>query len=267
MTYLDRIVAHPALRGRTASELGCTLPDPKGLVEFDETPDSRAALAARGIRVRGPVHDNRFLIHADCEYSEIRVHSHAPGNVVVIGKSQSLSAEITLDVSNNTVIFGEKSSRSARKIHLNIRRNGSLFLMGREQSINDSNILIEGPERLVAVGDECLFSWDVHLRTTDSHAIFEMSDRPEQINPPRDVIISPFVWLGEGVIVNKGNVVGVGSVVGQRSVVTKSIPAFCVAVGVPARIVRRNTTWTPHSRPTAEQMRHAIELRKAHMPG
>ena len=46
-------------------------------------------------------------------------------------------------------------------------------------------------------------------------------------------------WLGHGVIVMNGVTVGHGAVIGAGAVVTKDIPPFAIAVGVPARIVRQ----------------------------
>jgi len=55
----------------------------------------------------------------------------------------------------------------------------------------------------------------------------------------QDVVLKKGCWLGGGVIVLPGVVIGKNSVVGAGSVVTKSIPDFCVAVGNPAKIIKR----------------------------
>lgn len=59
------------------------------------------------------------------------------------------------------------------------------------------------------------------------------------------VIIEDNVWLGENVTVLPGVTIGFGSVIGAGSVVTRSIPPKCVAVGSPARVVRK---WNEVSR-------------------
>lgn len=53
-----------------------------------------------------------------------------------------------------------------------------------------------------------------------------------------DVVIGRGAWLGENVCVI-GASVGRGSVIGANSVVTKDIPDYCVAVGAPARVIKR----------------------------
>jgi lipopolysaccharide O-acetyltransferase len=74
--------------------------------------------------------------------------------------------------------------------------------------------------------------------------------------PPvkRDVISSPIVigsncWFGDRVFITQGVTIGDGVVVGAGSIVTKDIPSNSLAVGVPAKIIKKfsNTTkrWEP----------------------
>lgn len=54
---------------------------------------------------------------------------------------------------------------------------------------------------------------------------------------PRTVIEAD-VWIGEGVRVRSGVRIGVGSVIGAGAVVTRDIPPYTIAVGVPCRPVK-----------------------------
>ena len=45
-------------------------------------------------------------------------------------------------------------------------------------------------------------------------------------------------WLGHGVTVLDGVTIGKGSVIGAGAVVTKNIPPYSVALGVPAKVVK-----------------------------
>ncbi len=52
------------------------------------------------------------------------------------------------------------------------------------------------------------------------------------------VFIGHDVWIGHAAIVLPGRRIGTGAVIGAGTVVTKDIPAYAVAVGNPARVVR-----------------------------
>lgn len=54
----------------------------------------------------------------------------------------------------------------------------------------------------------------------------------------KGIIIEEDVWLGTGVIVLDGVTIHKGAVVGAGAIVTKDIPEYAVAVGVPAKIVK-----------------------------
>ena len=57
-------------------------------------------------------------------------------------------------------------------------------------------------------------------------------------NENLDVVIGDDVWIGTRVIIMAGVTIGTGAVVGAGAVVTKDIPAYAVAVGVPAKVIR-----------------------------
>jgi acetyltransferase-like isoleucine patch superfamily enzyme len=69
-----------------------------------------------------------------------------------------------------------------------------------------------------------------------SNPLIPIIDQPvEQL---KEVIIDDGAWIGENVCII-GSCVGKNSVIGANSVVTKDIPDYCVAVGVPARVIKK----------------------------
>lgn len=54
-----------------------------------------------------------------------------------------------------------------------------------------------------------------------------------------EVIVGNNVWIGDSVIVLSGVHIGDGSIVGSGAVVTRDIPPFSIAVGVPAKVIRK----------------------------
>ncbi len=59
------------------------------------------------------------------------------------------------------------------------------------------------------------------------------------------ITIEDDVWIGGGAHIMAGVRIGRGSVIGAGAVVTKDIPPFSVAVGVPARVIRSRLATPP----------------------
>ena len=55
----------------------------------------------------------------------------------------------------------------------------------------------------------------------------------------KPIEIEDNVWLGEFVSVLQGVRIGKGSIIGSMSVVSRDIPPYCIAVGSPARVIKR----------------------------
>jgi len=97
----------------------------------------------------------------------------------------------------------------------------------------------------IEIGNNVLLASKIFI-SDHNHGSYtlENSDAPDSIPELRQaaskpVFIEDNVWLGEMVCVLPGVTIGRGSVIGALSVVTKDIPPNCIAVGSPARIVKR----------------------------
>lgn len=87
----------------------------------------------------------------------------------------------------------------------------------------------------ISIGDDCLVGHNVVIATLQ-HDI-RPAHRADLL--PSPVVIGTNVWLGANVTVLPGVTIGDDAVIGAGSVVTKDIPAASMAVGSPARVVRR----------------------------
>jgi acetyltransferase-like isoleucine patch superfamily enzyme len=61
----------------------------------------------------------------------------------------------------------------------------------------------------------------------------------KQGHTAKGIVIEDDCWLGGGVRVVDGVTIGKGSVIGAGAVVTKDIPPYSIAAGVPARVIKK----------------------------
>jgi acetyltransferase-like isoleucine patch superfamily enzyme len=85
----------------------------------------------------------------------------------------------------------------------------------------------------VLIAEKVYISDNLHDYTNINLPIIQ-----QQIVQVAEVCIGDGAWLGENVCVI-GASVGLNSVVAANAVVTKNIPDYCVAAGVPAQIIKR----------------------------
>lgn len=95
---------------------------------------------------------------------------------------------------------------------------------------------IHGPGS-ITIGKDCLIA--SHVGIYANNHIFADPNRKirEQGLTCRGIVIGDDCWLGTGVKVVDGVTIGQGSVIGAGAVVTKDIPPYSIAVGVPAKVI------------------------------
>ncbi len=94
--------------------------------------------------------------------------------------------------------------------------------------------------RSITIGDGVFTGHHVYI-TDANHGYEDVTlSIGEQFAAPRPVRIGAGSWIGHGAIVLPGASIGEHVVIGAGSVVTGSIPSFSVAVGNPARVIRRH---------------------------
>ena len=121
--------------------------------------------------------------------------------------------------------------------------NNCSFVVGRNVYFNGQLSAVVSEERTIAIGDGCLLSFGIWIRTADPHLIIDVRTR-RRINPSKDVVVGDHVWIGQDALLLKGTTIGSGSIVGARSVVAgKRIPSNASWAGNPVRRVRDGVFW------------------------
>ncbi len=129
----------------------------------------------------------------------------------------------------------------------------SLRSAGRQVSIRMPTV-VYSPESIsvgdyVAIGEFCLIRGKGGLSIGSrvlvaSHVVITTQGHP--VAPPRwglteegPISIGDDVWIGAGAIILPNVRVGSGSVIAAGAVVTRDVPDYVVAAGVPAHVTKR----------------------------
>jgi len=107
--------------------------------------------------------------------------------------------------------------------------------VGDESIIGIGNVII-GP---VTIGHHVMLAQHVVLSGLN-HGYQDVSLPPsKQSVSCKQITINDAVWIGANSVVTAGVTIGKHSVIGAGSVVTRDIPAYSVAVGNPARVIKQ----------------------------
>lgn len=121
----------------------------------------------------------------------------------------------------------------------------------RRAVIGDGTWIMRASEiRNCTIGAYCAIGGRLVVRSTDHYMdylnLHEWVQRkvvhsalPVAGKSKGDVVIGNAVWIGDSVIVLPGVTIGNGAVIGAGSVVTKPVPPYAVAVGNPARVIKK----------------------------
>ncbi|WP_345813096.1 acyltransferase [Paraburkholderia sp. PREW-6R] len=228
----------------------------------------------KSIQIENHGHGNEVLHHDGAILDNVRIVIYGNGNRVLVERSCLNNVVIEIHGNDNEYRFVEDCCVSNFRIQSQAN-NGpermadrTRLLIGRAVQISEGSATLGADETCVeihhattivkanffaveratkiVVGERCLFSWDIDLRTSDWHSVFNM-ETGARINEPKSVVLGSRVWVGSDVRILKGVSIGEGSIIGVGSIVTKSVPANCAAAGNPARVIRRNVRWSHDS--------------------
>jgi len=176
--------------------------------------------------------------------------ARVPDNVVVADDAyleSSYSFEQFRSIVPNAVSIGRGSSVY----------QGVMFELGERARASVGQFTLMNGARLICdteitIGDYCFISWNVVIMDThripansgERRACLEAAVQrsPRRVvasSASRPIHIGTNVWIGFDCCLLPGATIGEGSVVGARSVVTGDIPPFSIAVGNPARVIRK----------------------------
>lgn len=86
----------------------------------------------------------------------------------------------------------------------------------------------------VMMGEDCII-----ITRNHQHASSNIPMMQQGFEAERPVIIDDDVWIGDRVTILPGVHIGTGSIIAAGAVVTKSVPCYSIAAGVPAKVIKK----------------------------
>ena len=188
--------------------------------------------------------DNKIVISDKKNFSleNTNIVFKGKNNILYINSNKSVRIKnsIIRFNANNSVIF-LNDNRHVYIVDLTVYNN-SVIYFGSNNYINNKLLCIISEEKNLIIGNNCLFSFGICIRTADPHLLYDAKSH-KRINPAKSVFIGDHVWIGQDVTILKGTKIGSGSVIGASSLVSKKIFSNCVYGGNPVRLLKNNIFW------------------------
>ncbi|KPU52998.1 hexapeptide repeat of succinyl-transferase family protein [Pseudomonas fluorescens] len=148
-------------------------------------------------------------------------------------------------INKGHLYFGKKFT-AGLDLRLEVLAGTASVVIGENVKINDYCHI--GAINSIEIGDNCLLGSRVSI-VDHEHGIYQAFNDCMQSDPaiPPDertlkgspIKIGARTWIGEGVVVLSGVNIGPGCIIGANAVVTKNIPENSIAVGIPAKVIRK----------------------------
>lgn len=136
-------------------------------------------------------------------------------------------------VNNTTSVHAGDGSVLGPEVVLQYPKN---IYVGKNSYINGGQI-IASPNADIVIGDNCLISYNVHLRT-DMHLYRNKKLLiRDQGSEEKTIRIGNDVWIGYGAQIMSGVTVADGTVVAAGAVLTHDTQPYTVYGGVPAKVI------------------------------
>lgn len=155
------------------------------------------------------------------------------GKKILINTPLKMDGLRNISIGNNVVIgykcwFFALKNNDHTKSKINIGSGSAIGSFNHIVALNNVTI-----GKNVLISDKVYISDNLHNYEDINTPIIKQSIR--QIG---EVVIGDGSWIGENACII-GAKVGMNCVVGANAVVTKDIPDFSVAVGIPARVIKK----------------------------
>ena len=169
-------------------------------------------------------------------------------SLIKIQKSANIN-RARIEVGEGCYIYFGKNFRVRQNININVVNKNNTLYIGENCNIGDANIYAgDEPELEVIIGKDFLSAYNLIIRASDGHTIFDTNTKEILNNPLFGVHIGSHVWCGLSVTIIKDVFIPSDCVVGACALVcNKQFNKHSIIAGFPAKEIKTNISWDSRS--------------------
>ena len=169
-----------------------------------------------------------------------KIHCSGTGNSIYIG-THCIIEHTDILISGNNNRLNIEDNFCLRKGRIIIEGNNCSVYIKKGTTIRGAEIVAGEDYSSVTIGEDCMFSDRIHIRTTDGHPIYDLEHN--RTNSAGHIEIGNHVWVAQSACILKGAKIGDNSIIGMCAVVTHTVPSNCITAGIPAKVIKTGIIW------------------------
>lgn len=186
--------------------------------------------------------DGNVIRHDGAKLWNVRLEVYGDNNTVEIGEGCVVKNVRFYIRGSGHRIQIENGVRFHHGAQIWMEDHDGTLSIGEKTTFEDVHLAVTEPGSTLTIGKECMFAYDIDVRTGDSHSILDAEGK--RINYAQDVAIGDRVWVAAHSLIMKGVIIREDSIVAGGAVVTRPFDQPGVILGGnPAKIIKENISW------------------------
>ena len=187
---------------------------------------------------------NNTISYENALLSSVIIDIRGDGNTIEIQEGCILN-NVTFRIrGNGHKVLINRGCQFKRGGNIWLEDSHCSLIIGKNSTFVDVHLAVTEPDSQIVIGQDCMFAYDIDVRTGDSHSIISKESN-ERINYAEDITIGNHVWIAAHSTLLKGSVIPDESVVATGSIVTEKYNTTGIIIGGnPAKKLKDGITWT-----------------------
>ncbi|TQV85558.1 acyltransferase [Aliikangiella coralliicola] len=186
---------------------------------------------------------NNIIQHQQATFSNVIFNIVGDHNLILIHPGAYLNnVSFNIYGDHHKIIIGP-NCRFNERGSIWAEDNNCLISIGQNSTFEGVHFSATEPGSKLIIGEDCMFSYDIDVRTGDSHSVL-CKATGARTNFAKNIVFGDHVWVASHCIFTRGASVSSNSIVGTGSLVNKAFDEEnALVAGRPAKILKRNVEW------------------------